>query len=238
MANLKKLLAINNTNLSVNVRRKKYLKIITLDTIDSTNDYASRLACAGQEEITIVRAHRQTAGRGRLGRDWASPAHQGIYASFIVRPQNPLHELVFLPLLGALAVTQTIGKYLPLTIKLPNDIMVRGKKISGTLVEARGAQDRVEFAIVGIGININTQARELSGLPATSLYLETGKEEPLEPLFKKLVGEFVAVYTRFMHGDLAALLKETYPFQEKRSLKRLTEVFTGPGAFKEIIRFV
>jgi BirA family biotin operon repressor/biotin-[acetyl-CoA-carboxylase] ligase len=205
------------------IKARTSLKIITLKSVDSTNTYAIKLARKGEKEITIVRAQAQTAGRGRFKRTWASPQNQGIYVSFILRPHNLLSEVCFFPLITALCVVRTLKNYLALTIKPPNDIMVNKKKLAGILVEAKGLKEKVDFVVVGIGININAQDNELPP-GATSLYIETGKKYLTEKIFNSLLSEFLKGYAEFKSGNLKTLLKEAYRYQEKNSLKKIGQV--------------
>ena len=83
-----------------------YIKIIKLDKVDSTNDYASRAALSGAKEITIIFADSQLSGKGRMGRSWVSVPGKGIYVSFLLKPQNNLKEINYLPLFSALAAAR------------------------------------------------------------------------------------------------------------------------------------
>lgn len=130
--------------------------------IDSTNNRARALASEGYPEGTIVAAEMQTAGRGRRGRSWYSPARQGIYVSIILRPELPLKELSRISLVAAAAVAETLESELNLNpgIKWPNDVLVDNRKISGILSEAVTDMDGVEYIVVGIGLNINNEIED------------------------------------------------------------------------------
>lgn len=130
--------------------------------IDSTNNRARTLASEGYPEGTVVVAEMQTAGRGRRGRSWYSPAHQGIYVSVILRPVLPLKEISRVTLLTAVAVAETLEAELQLAprIKWPNDILINNRKIAGILSEAVTDTDGIEYIVVGIGININNPPRD------------------------------------------------------------------------------
>ncbi|MCK5493751.1 MAG: hypothetical protein KAJ14_11635, partial [Candidatus Omnitrophica bacterium] len=78
-------------------KNNKYIKLINLDIVDSTNNYAFTLAEKGQKEVTVIRAVTQTSGKGRLARKWDSPPEKGIYVSFLFRPENPISEIYLLP---------------------------------------------------------------------------------------------------------------------------------------------
>lgn len=128
------------------------------EEIGSTNDEASRLAQAGAPEGTTVVAAAQTAGRGRLGRSWFSPAGAGLYASVIVRDPG-VAPVVTLAAGVALAEGIRTASGLPVEIKWPNDIVIdsglgRRRKLAGILTEASTGADGLQFVVVGFGINL------------------------------------------------------------------------------------
>jgi BirA family biotin operon repressor/biotin-[acetyl-CoA-carboxylase] ligase len=155
-------------------------KIEYYDETDSTNVRARMLAHKGAPEGTVVIAETQTQGRGRRGRTWYSPPGCGIYMSIILRPLVQPHEAPQLTLLTAVAMAETLLSFadLPFTIKWPNDILIHGKKISGILTEMAMEMDRVDYVVVGLGLNVNTpaeaMAEEIHEI-ATSLQILTGK---------------------------------------------------------------
>lgn len=147
------------------------------DSVSSTNDVARELALAGAREGLCVIAREQTAGRGRQGRSWSSPPGEGLYLSLILRPQVTASASAMITLAAAVAVAETLRLDFQAAadIKWPNDILLRGRKICGILVEAAIEGDRLQYAIVGIGVNIAQRffAEQVTG--ATSLFLETGR---------------------------------------------------------------
>ncbi|HET6403899.1 MAG TPA: biotin--[acetyl-CoA-carboxylase] ligase [Candidatus Thermoplasmatota archaeon] len=119
----------------------------------STNDDARALALGGAAHGTAVLAQRQTAGRGRAGRAFASP-EGGLYLSLVVRPRAPPHHWSLLPLLSGAAAASALREMgFPVELKWPNDLMMCGRKLGGVLVESRLGQNG--FAIVGIGANVH-----------------------------------------------------------------------------------
>ncbi|HQN79729.1 MAG TPA: biotin--[acetyl-CoA-carboxylase] ligase [Kiritimatiellia bacterium] len=128
----------------------------------STNDVARDWARAGAPAGALVVAGRQTHGRGRRASRWASPSGCGLYASFILRPGWLAKKAPHLAILGGMATyraLQTAG--VPqLRVKWPNDILADGLKIAGVLVEPSIRLERIEFAVVGIGINIGQACRD------------------------------------------------------------------------------
>jgi len=146
--------------------------------IDSTNARAKEMAWNGSAEGTVVIAEKQTKGRGRRGRDWFSPVAGGIYCSLIFRPDFPPEEGPKITFLSAVAAAEALGRFISsgLTIKWPNDILFNGKKVAGILTEMTSEMDTIGYAVVGIGINVNTDTfpREIRQT-ATSLYMETNQ---------------------------------------------------------------
>lgn len=155
--------------------------------IDSTNTAAYTLALNGAKEGTCVVADCQTKGKGRLGRRWESPKGVNIYTSIILRPDIPPTTAPKLTLMSAVAVVETISNFLnngsgcksEPAVKWPNDILLNSKKVSGILTEMNSETDKINFIILGIGVNLN-MTRDM--LPkdlrtiATSLKEETGKD--------------------------------------------------------------
>jgi BirA family biotin operon repressor/biotin-[acetyl-CoA-carboxylase] ligase len=147
-------------------------RLVPYDTIGSTNDEAKRLARDGAEEGTLVWALEQTAGRGRRGRGWASPPGN-LYASLILRPRCPVDQAAQLGFIAALAIGDTLGSICGrregLSYKWPNDVLLRGRKIAGILLESElGAGAAPEFVVVGVGVNLVLSPRD-TAFPATSI---------------------------------------------------------------------
>lgn len=113
-------------------------KIIHCDTVTSTNDVAEKMAKEGEPEGTVIVAARQTAGRGRLGRRWVSREGDGLWATIILRPVIDPRRVPLLTLAMALSIRQTLEGDLgvPASVKWPNDVLIRGRKVSGILAEA------------------------------------------------------------------------------------------------------
>ena len=191
--------------------------IVHYQTTTSTNDMAKELAIAGMPEGTIVVAEEQTGGRGRLGRVWQSPAGLGIWLSLILRPEiNPM-DAPKLTLLAAVALARTMSSYPNVCpgIKWPNDILVEGKKIAGVLTEMNAEMDRVNFIVLGIGININTQVTDLPEELreiATSLYIVNRKKWGRVEFAANMLRELEELYLVFLKGDFAAILEEWKSF--------------------------
>jgi BirA family biotin operon repressor/biotin-[acetyl-CoA-carboxylase] ligase len=133
------------------------------DEIDSTNTEAKSLAIDGAPEGTVVIAECQSAGRGRLGRRWTSPAGKGLLFSVVLRPELTLAEAHLLTVVTAVAACAGIEAqtHIPVQIKWPNDLYVDDKKVGGILLEIAGEQDEIDWVVAGIGINANTEFTEL-----------------------------------------------------------------------------
>ena len=136
--------------------------LLELDAVPSTNDIARDRALAGAAEGLVVVARRQTSGRGRRGRHWESAEGKGLYLSVLLRPGWPATEATWLGALAALSAWDAVrGLGVDrASIKWPNDVMVDGRKLAGVLVEPRIAAGRVEFAVLGIGLNVAQEAAD------------------------------------------------------------------------------
>lgn len=160
--------------------------------ISSTNTHARALAENGAGEGEIVIAETQNAGRGRLGRRWSSPPYANLYFSLILKPKLLPAHAPQVTLMAAVALADTVAAFIPglPTIKWPNDIMLDGKKLAGILTELSCDAERVNYAILGIGVNLN-YPREM--MPdeirerATSVFESTQKTVSRESFLKGLI---------------------------------------------------
>ncbi len=160
-------------------------EVVYFEETDSTNLRALALGEEGAAEGTVVIADRQSAGKGRLGRRWVSPAGVNLYASVLLRPPIPPRWAAQLTFLSAVAVARAIEETTGLQahVKWPNDILLGGKKVAGLLNELNAETERVHFVVLGIGVNLNMHADQFPAdlrYPATSVALETG--EPVSRL--------------------------------------------------------
>ncbi len=135
------------------------------DIVDSTNNLAKRLAAEGCVEGTAIIAERQTAGKGRLGRSWESPAGKGIYISAVLRPDMAPAETQILTLAAATATADALKEATGIGtgIKWPNDLVIEGKKVCGILLEMSSEADRVNYIVLGIGINFSQDSEDFPG---------------------------------------------------------------------------
>lgn len=171
------------------------------DITASTNDLAKDLAAQGADEGTLVVAEEQSAGRGRKGRSWLAPKGQGILMSLILRPHMSPSEASRITLMTAVALAETLIETtnLPVLIKWPNDILIHGKKLAGILTEMSMEMDQVDYVVVGLGLNVNTPARdfpsEIKDI-ASSLAAETGKTWSRSDVMRRFLVWFEDYYAR------------------------------------------
>lgn len=173
--------------------------VIFFETTDSTNTQAKRLAAAGAPEGTVLIAAHQTAGRGRLGRQFHSPAVVGIYMSLILRPRCRPEKLMHLTCAAGVAACDAVEEVLPFRpgIKWINDLVHHRKKLAGILVELLfDMQGNVDAAIVGIGINCNHCVQdfppELQSI-ATSAAMITGNPVDRSALAAAMIRRFYSM---------------------------------------------
>ncbi|MFC1510924.1 biotin--[acetyl-CoA-carboxylase] ligase [Candidatus Margulisiibacteriota bacterium] len=173
--------------------------------LDSTNDEAKRLVKQGASEGAVIIAELQSKGRGKPGFGWFSPPGVGVYLSAIVKPFKNPNDLGPITLVGAEAVVETVAKVTKVAnvakvtkIKMPNDVLLNGKKICGILVE-RVASGHV---IIGIGVNLNNPAgsfpEELKDT-ATSLKIETGRDFDRQEFIDGLLVELDQAYLAYLN---------------------------------------
>ena len=166
-------------------------------SLDSTNAEGLRLAAAGQAAPFVVLAERQTAGRGRRGRQWVSPFAENLYYSLLLRVDGGMRQLEGLSLIVGLAVMRTLQAFglSGVGLKWPNDVLVNGKKITGILLELVGDPADVCHVVLGIGINVNMQMNDDIDQLWASMRSETG--QPIDR------NHLVAVLNQQLQHELA-----------------------------------
>ena len=181
------------------------------ESVGSTNNIAYELAEKGEEEGTIVIANEQTKGKGRLGRKWISPSEGGIYLSCIFRPDISPNEVSKITLVAAVSAAKAIRKFTSLEafIKWPNDILISDKKTGGILTELKAEIDRVNFVVLGMGINVNT-SKNILPEGATSVKLESKAKNDFSrvDLVKLLIKELEEEYIKFKNGKFSSIREE------------------------------
>ena len=179
----------------------------------STNDVVERLGLDGVAEGIVVFAERQTAGRGRLGRQWISPAGCGLWFSVLLRPKLAPMATTQLTVASAVAVARGIQSQTPLLpqIKWPNDILLNGRKVCGILTELSAELDRVHHVTLGIGLDVNQTKEELPPelrAIATSLRLESGRSWPRADIALAILKELDSLYAQIGAGKFAKISDE------------------------------
>jgi BirA family biotin operon repressor/biotin-[acetyl-CoA-carboxylase] ligase len=188
--------------------------LVCCPSLGSTNDLAKELAARGAPEGTVVVADEQTAGRGRMGRRWTAPPGTSLLCSILFRPdRSPLDapQLTMVCSLAAADAVRIVGQ-LEVALKWPNDLVVasgprRGsgpwRKLAGVLTETGVVGDRLEFVVVGLGINVNVPEHLLPDLApsATSILAETGHSVDRAALLAALLAEVETRYLRLSEGE-------------------------------------
>lgn len=191
-------------------------KIYSYPTIDSTMEAARACAERGEAHGTAIVAEVQTNGRGRLGKNWLSPAGKGLYCTILLRPAGlAAEDFPFLTLVAGLAVAAVIERLATIKIglKWPNDLYWQGKKLGGILTESAFQRTRPDrnHALVGIGLNINTSRddfpEELQDT-ATSLLLASGRSWPIKQIFEPIREELINQVDCFSKSGLADILDQ------------------------------
>jgi BirA family biotin operon repressor/biotin-[acetyl-CoA-carboxylase] ligase len=173
--------------------------------LGSTNDEARRLAEGGGQEGLIVVAEEQTAGRGRAGRRWLTPPGTAIAFSLILRPALPPARAARLTMLAGVAVCEAIEQATPAraSLKWPNDVLLSNKKAGGILAESVVQGDRVNYAIVGLGLNVSfAPAVHEVDFPATSVQAEAEREIDRLQLLRAILAAMEARYPTLVEDSL------------------------------------
>lgn len=175
------------------------MNVIYLKETDSTNRQLRLLAEEGAPEGTTVAAEYQTAGRGRLGRSFFSPAGSGLYFSILLRPQGAAVDALQITVTAAVAVAQAVQKQLglELQIKWVNDLYYKGRKVCGILAEGR-LNDRggLDYCVLGIGLNVFAPRGgfgELESIAGALLEQDPG-EDARRALLQEIIHRFFALY--------------------------------------------
>ena len=204
-------------------------RIIYLRSVDSTNRYARALAADGAEQGTLVVADEQTAGRGRRGRGWISPAGEGIFMTMILRPHAHPSHVAQLSLQTAMARAISRVCEVDARIKWPNDIVCGGKKICGMLLEMNADEQSVHDVVAGIGINVHQKAFEGDvAKTASSLDLLTGKTVCRADVVRAFLEEYEVVDELAKQGSEA--LMNVYR-QHSATLGQRVQVISATGSF-------
>jgi BirA family biotin operon repressor/biotin-[acetyl-CoA-carboxylase] ligase len=217
-------------------------RVIYHPSLPSTNDVAKQKARQGAKEGTVIVAGEQTAGKGRMKRGWLSPPGS-IALSIILYPQ--LAYLPSLIMVASLGVAHCVEKVagLKAEIKWPNDVLIKSKKVCGILIESEVKGGRADYAIIGIGINVNLKPADFPEiLPlATSLSHELRKDISRLELVRCLLAEIESLYLTLPSGDivyqewrdkLVTLGKKVRLSSEEATLEGIAESVARDGSLR------
>ncbi|MEC6747529.1 biotin--[acetyl-CoA-carboxylase] ligase [Marinilactibacillus sp. XAAS-LB27] len=175
--------------------------IILLQSVDSTNDYIKK-HLSSLNHGSLVLAHEQTVGKGRLGRQWSSPAGKTISMSLLLKPSNQKLRYSILTQMAAAALVQSLSaNNIQAEIKWPNDVLVHKKKISGILTEAEYSGSQLEGIIIGIGVNTNLDKEDIPLFlkeKASSLKIEVETVDP-----NKIISKFLEFFETYYESWLS-----------------------------------
>ncbi|MEQ8196682.1 MAG: biotin--[acetyl-CoA-carboxylase] ligase [Clostridiaceae bacterium] len=189
-----------SSNLANNSLAKK---ILYFETIDSTNEYCKKNS-ESLTDGTIILSDSQSNGKGRFDRNWFSPKGKGIYCSIFLKPVISTYEIYKITLITCAAITEVLIKQgVNAQIKWPNDIYVKNKKIGGILTEMKGDMDRINYLVIGFGLNINQDSKDfpqdLSSI-ATSLKTVYDLEFDREEILTGILNKLEKYYKEFQHS--------------------------------------
>lgn len=195
------------------------------DALPSTNDRARELAAEGAADVAVI-ADRQTAGRGRLDREWASPPG-GIWVSVLVRPSLPVDRVSILTFAAAVAVVRAAAEAgVEARLKWPNDVLITDdeeeRKLAGILTESSTRNGRLQWAIIGIGVNANVDRDDL---PPGSISLQ----DLVGGVDRTAVTEALLAAFDRLRGDQAGVVEAWRTHTV--TLGRRVEITTGDGSF-------
>jgi BirA family biotin operon repressor/biotin-[acetyl-CoA-carboxylase] ligase len=166
-------------------------RIHRYDRVTTTMDIAAELAAQGAPAGTVVLAEEQTEGRGREGRRWLAPPGTSLLFTVVARPPFAVVQDERLAVRVAEHVARAIAATCGLepTLKEPNDLLVRGRKLVGILLQSRVRSELLDYLLIGIGINVNIPAEQLPLPTATSLFVELGRPVDREELLAAVLAE-------------------------------------------------
>jgi len=205
---------LNVDKLQEGLRTKRLGRSVFFSSqVASTNEWAKELAAYDAVEGTVAVAETQTCGRGRLGREWFSPKG-GLWFSIIFRPELKPAEAFGLMFASGLTVAEVLRELygLKAETKWPNDVLVNGRKVCGILTEMNTTGERINYVIVGVGVNANFDVakvfpEELRKV-ATSLENVLGRKVSLEELFKALIEKLENIHELFLKEGFGPILEK------------------------------
>ena len=209
--------------------------VIHLESVDSTNDYLKKIGNDVQEG-TVVISEEQTKGKGRLGRNWQSKSKEGIWMSIILKPEIIPYKAPFITLIAGAAIVKALNNLqVPAKVKWPNDIIINNKKVSGILTELSAEIERINYVVVGIGMNVKNLDfdKELEE-KATSLYKENYHLSRVE-IVSQVLYEFEKLYNDYIVNDYK---EETIKICKEYSAILNKDIYIIKGDEKELVKCV
>ena len=191
-------------------------RVYYFEEIDSTQNFAEKIAMDKKEDGTIIIAEKQTSGRGRLERKWTSPKG-GIWFSLIIHPKFDIISSTLVPIAGGIALSKAIKLILDLdtTVKWPNDITLKGKKVAGILVDASFQANNIDYLILGIGINFDVDTKKLEKRLSKSPNFygvdslrKKNNNIPPTNLLKEFLFQFEKILSQLNKGEKSKIVKE------------------------------
>ena len=179
-------------------------EICYFKSIDSTNFYAKKLVKDNVKEGYAVVADIQTKGRGRKDRLWSSNSG-GLWFSIVLYPNIPPQSAMFITMIFSISIVQAIEDVTGLkpVIKWPNDLLINNKKICGVLTEIDAEMDKVNYAIVGVGLNVNNRLEKDLEKSALTLSKKLGKDVSRVDLFRRILEKLDQNYSKLKSGEYA-----------------------------------
>lgn len=227
---------LTNENIGYDLKTKFIGKnIIHFDTIDSTNDYAKKIANEISEGTVII-SEEQTKGRGRIGRTWDSKKSEGIWMSMILKPDIIPYKATFLTLIAGASIVKALNNLgVKASIKWPNDIIINNKKVCGILTELSSEIDRINHIVLGIGINVKNMdfSQEICDI-ATSLYKE-GYNISRVDIVGSIFEEFEGLYLEYINNNDK---EKTLDICRKYSAIIGKDIYIIKGDDKELVRCI
>lgn len=186
-------------------------EIIHFEEIDSTNNYAKKIANDGSPHGTVVVAEKQTLGRGRMGREWKSYNSEGLWFTIILRPDLEPENIQIVTLAASVAVVEGIFETQGIVcgIKWPNDIILNNCKLGGILTELSAEPGHVNYVVIGIGINVNQDLCSFDDEiknKATSLKIHTGIPVPRVKVLGSILTRFEDIYSTMLQGNTQEII--------------------------------
>ena len=207
-------------------------RLVRLESVGSTNDYAWQLALDGAEHGLVVVADRQTGGRGRRGRSWLSPPGTNLAFSMLLRPTSLAPDAVPpLSLVAAAALLSCLREDVPdLSIKWPNDLYCGDRKLAGILAEMRLKGRETEFVVVGIGLNVNSGADDWPpelAATAVSMFQAAGRKFDLDEILQRFLSSFNDGYHDYCRQGLRGSVRRVLTEASYLAGRRVSVVVNG-----------